>query len=251
MVKKNDFQDQNAPIWPLTSLWPWFELSAVASTLAHFVISHRTILAWMPSINKKCHQNVFLSIVQIMPGWLLYKQCSGSKRFQTVRLRFDHMCWTVYNESDAVWLSIKLISIKQIHRKNQTDFQVNKYRRDNFLCLCLREKYQDHISYFHSVHTSVSDGFTTINFSRIYTERQKSCTTVLIVILFQTMAFENNELPMNRQVISMRFYASAVKLSSVLWRNSQKCLKHWFWPTNQINRISVENFGCFVSVWCL
>ena len=39
----------------------------VASTLAQFVISQRTFLAWMPSINKKCHQNVFLSIVQIMP----------------------------------------------------------------------------------------------------------------------------------------------------------------------------------------
>ena len=26
----------------------------------------------MSSINKKCHQNVFLSIVQIMPGWLTY-----------------------------------------------------------------------------------------------------------------------------------------------------------------------------------
>ena len=36
-----------------------------------------------------------------------------------------------------------------------------------FLCLCLREKYQDHISYFHSVHTLVSDGFTIIKFSYI------------------------------------------------------------------------------------
>ena len=68
---KNDFQDQNAHIWPLTSLWPWFEISDVASTLVQFVISQRTFLAWMPSINKKCHQNEFLSIVQIMPGWLL------------------------------------------------------------------------------------------------------------------------------------------------------------------------------------
>ena len=31
----------------------------------------RTFQAWMPSINKNCHQNVFLSIVQIMLGWLL------------------------------------------------------------------------------------------------------------------------------------------------------------------------------------
>ena len=68
---KNGFQDQNAPISPLTSLWPWSELSEVASTLAQFVISQRTFLAWMPSINKKCHQNVFLGIVQIMPSWLL------------------------------------------------------------------------------------------------------------------------------------------------------------------------------------
>ena len=28
----------------------------------------------MLSINKKCHQNEFLSIVQIMPGWLLLVQ---------------------------------------------------------------------------------------------------------------------------------------------------------------------------------
>ena len=49
----------------------------------------------------------------------------------------------------------------------------------------------------------------------IYTERQKPCTTlpIVICILFQTMAFENNELSMNRQVSSKRFYASAVKLS--------------------------------------
>ena len=45
-----------------------FYFSDVASTLAQFVISQRTFLAWMLSIIKKCHQNVFLSIVQIMPG---------------------------------------------------------------------------------------------------------------------------------------------------------------------------------------
>ena len=47
--------------------------------------------------------------------------------------------------------------------------------------------YQDHISYFHSVHTLVSDWFAVINssyISRIYTERQKFCTILLIVILF-------------------------------------------------------------------
>ena len=81
-------------------------------------------------------------------------------RIQTVRLQFDHIRRAVYGESDTVWLSIKLISIKLIHRKNQTAFQVNKYRRDNFLCLCLREKYQDHISYFHC-----ADGLTVIIFS--------------------------------------------------------------------------------------
>ena len=60
----------------------------------------------------------------------------------------------------------------------------------------------------------------------IYTERQSSGTTLLIVILFQTiMAFENNELSLKRQVISNRFYESAVTLSSPLsqWRNSQTC----------------------------
>ena len=39
------------------------------------------------------------------------------------------------------------------------------------------------------------------------------------------MAFENNELSMNRKVISNRFYASAVKLSSPCGWNSQKMLK--------------------------
>ena len=51
--------------------------------------------------------------------------------------------------------------------------------------------------------------------SGIYTEHQKSCTTLLFVIIFQMlMAFEKNELSMNGQVISNRCYASAVKLSS-------------------------------------
>ena len=56
----------------LFDLWPRcdLELSDVASTLTQFALSQRTFLAWMPSINKKCHQNEFLSIVQIMPGWL-------------------------------------------------------------------------------------------------------------------------------------------------------------------------------------
>ena len=40
--KKIDFQDQNAPNWPLTSLWPSFELSEVESTLAQFDISQKT-----------------------------------------------------------------------------------------------------------------------------------------------------------------------------------------------------------------
>ena len=45
-----------------------------------------------------------------------------------------------------------------------------------------------------------------------FTARQKSCTTLLNVILFQTlMEFEKNELIMNEQVISNRSYASVVK----------------------------------------
>ena len=84
----------------------------------------------------------------------------------------------------------------------------------------------------------------------IYTERQKSCTTILISILFQTLiAFENNELSMNGQVMSNRLYASVVKLSSLLWRNSQKMLKTLILTRNQISRISVESFaGCFMPV---
>ena len=82
--------------------------------------------------------------------------------------------------------------------------------------------YQDHISYFHSVHTIVFDGFIVIScsfISRMYPEPQKYCTALLIVILFQTMAFENNKLSINRQVFSNRFYASAVKLFSGIHKN--------------------------------
>ena len=81
--------------------------------------------------------------------------------------------------------------------------------------------YQDHISYFQSVHILVSDGFTVINFpiSPGYILSVKT----LAPILYQTMAFENDEVTMTRQVISNRFYASAVKLSSALWQNSLKC----------------------------
>ena len=35
-----------------------------------FVIPQRTFLAWMPSINKKCHQNFFLEAVEIIAGSL-------------------------------------------------------------------------------------------------------------------------------------------------------------------------------------
>ena len=90
--------------------------------------------------------------------------------------------------------------------------------------------YKDHISYFHSVHTLASNGFTVINFSdisRIYTEHKKILHQFffpnLAPVLFQTRAFENNEVKMNRQVISNRFYASEVKLFSALWRNSHEC----------------------------
>ena len=72
------------------------------------------------------------------------------------------------------------------------------------------------------MHTLVSDGFTVINFpiSQGYILSVKK----LAPSLFQTMAFEKkNEVTMNRQVISNRFYASAMKLSSALWQNSQKC----------------------------
>ena len=41
------------------------KLLDVTSTLAQFVISQRTFLAWMSSINKKCHQIVILSLVQM------------------------------------------------------------------------------------------------------------------------------------------------------------------------------------------
>ena len=78
----------------------------------------------------------------------------------------------------------------------------------------MRKKYQDHISYFHSMHTLVSDGFTIINFS---ISSGLSVKNLLIVIIFQTLtAFENNELNVNRQVISNRFYSLAMKLSSAL-----------------------------------
>ena len=57
-------------------------------------------------------------------------------------------------------------------------------------------------------------------YAALGTERQKSCTTLLFVILFQTlMIFENNELSMNGQVISNRCYASAMKLSKPFSRN--------------------------------
>ena len=89
------------------------------------------------------------------------------------------------------------------------------------------------------------------SYCRLYTELQKSCTTFLYVILFQTlMAFENNELSMNGQVISTSCYAPAVKFSCPFWRNSKKTLLKSLILTkkNQINRISVERFGWFVSV---
>ena len=37
----------------------------MACTLGHFVIPKRVFLAWMPSINKKCHQNHFLRVLEI------------------------------------------------------------------------------------------------------------------------------------------------------------------------------------------
>ena len=100
MVKKKrkDFQDQNAPIWPLTSLWPWFELSDVASTLAQFVISQRIFLAWMPSVKKKCHQNEFLNIVQIKPGWLLERQTP----WWYIDIYLKDRCLGVTDQSDTI-----------------------------------------------------------------------------------------------------------------------------------------------------
>ena len=65
-----NFQIQNAPIWPLTSLSPWTELSDGASTLMQFVISLRTFLVWMPSINKKRHQKLLVNFIEIMAGRL-------------------------------------------------------------------------------------------------------------------------------------------------------------------------------------
>ena len=57
--------------------------------------------------------------------------------------------------------------------------------------------------------------------SVIYNERQKSCTTILIVFLFKKLTmFEKIDMGMDRQTISIRFYASDVKLFSPLWRNS-------------------------------
>ena len=38
----------------------------MASTLGLFVIPQRIFLAWMPSINKKCHQNHFLGVLEII-----------------------------------------------------------------------------------------------------------------------------------------------------------------------------------------
>ena len=38
----------------------------MASTLEHFAIPQRIFLAWMPSINKKCHQNHFLGVLEII-----------------------------------------------------------------------------------------------------------------------------------------------------------------------------------------
>ena len=37
----------------------------MASTLGHFVIPQRVFLAELPSINKKCHQNHFLGVLEI------------------------------------------------------------------------------------------------------------------------------------------------------------------------------------------
>ena len=49
-----------------------------------------------------------------------------------------------------------------------------------FLCLCLRVKYQNHISYFHSVHTLVSDGFTVINFPVCCGGMHKNVQTLIL-----------------------------------------------------------------------
>ena len=43
----------------------------MASTLGYFVIPQRVFLAWMPSINKKCHQNHFLGVLEIIGCRLL------------------------------------------------------------------------------------------------------------------------------------------------------------------------------------
>ena len=66
-------------------------------------------------------------------------------------------------------------------------------------------------------HDGMLEDTNSLDGAHIYTERQKSCTTILIVILFQTLlALENNELSMDGQTIPNRFYASAAKLSSPL-----------------------------------
>ena len=86
--------------------------------------------------------------------------------------------------------------------------------------------FEENVSRIYYTFSLCADGFTVFNcfyISRIYTERQKSCIPILIFILFQTEAFENKELSMNRQVISNKVYASAVILSSTLRRHSQKC----------------------------
>ena len=51
----------------------------MSSTLGHFVIPQRIFLAWMPSINKKCHQNHFLGVVEITGG-KLYLEMSDFKK---------------------------------------------------------------------------------------------------------------------------------------------------------------------------
>ena len=72
-------------------------------------------------------------------------------------------------------------------------------------------------------------------------------TTFRPVLFRKLMAFEKNDLSINRQATLNRFHASTAKLTCILWRNSQKNVKNTnFVPKIQISLISVESFDCFM-----
>ena len=97
----------------------------MSSTLGHFVIPQRIFLAWMPSINKKCHQNHFLGLVEITGG-KLRKTMSKMKQSITylsstsILLRYPWKITTVFllfsSSKLPIWSNLRNRKLKTFVR---------------------------------------------------------------------------------------------------------------------------------------